>query len=60
MVRDLLVAVVRLAMRTEHATSYSASTPICRRGALSRPSWRCGPSVTKAFITFQVAEAIMG
>ena len=42
-VRDLLVAVVRLAMRTEHVTSYSASTPPCRRDARSRPSWRCGP-----------------
>ena len=42
-VRDLLVTVVRLAMRTEHVTSYSASTPPCRRDARSRPSWRCGP-----------------
>jgi hypothetical protein len=30
-------------MRTEHVTSYSASTPPCRRDVRSRPSWRCGP-----------------
>ena len=42
MERDLSEAVVRLATRTEHAKSYSASTPRCRRDALSRLSWRCG------------------
>ena len=40
--RDLLEAVVRLATRTKHAKSYSASTRICRQDALSRLSWRCG------------------
>ena len=43
MERDLSAAVVKLAMRTEHATSYSASTPPCRQDARSRLSWRCGP-----------------
>jgi endonuclease YncB( thermonuclease family) len=38
MERDLSAAVVKLAMRTEHATSYSASTPRCRRDARSRLS----------------------
>ena len=41
--RDLSAAVVRPGMRTEHVTSYSASTPPCRRDAPLRPSWRCGP-----------------
>jgi hypothetical protein len=49
---------VKLAMRTEHATSYFASTRPCRRGARSRPSWHCGPWATKAFIICQVVGAI--
>ena len=36
MERDLLAAVVNLAIRTEHAKSYSASTAPCRRDARSR------------------------
>src|SRR4249919_3508737 len=59
-VRDLSVSVVRPAMRTEHATSYSASTAPCRRGARSRPSWRCGPSATMEFITCRLVGAIDG
>ncbi|QHO72063.1 hypothetical protein ACH79_04960 [Bradyrhizobium sp. CCBAU 051011] len=35
MERDLSAAVVRPAMRTEHVTSYSASTPPCRQDARS-------------------------
>ena len=59
-VRDLLAAVVRPAMRTGYAPSCSASTAPCRRGARSRPSWRCGPSATMEFITYLLAGAIDG
>ena len=56
--RGLWAAVASLVIRTGHASNYSRSTPPCRRDARSRPSLRCGPSVTKAFIICRPAAAI--
>src|SRR4051794_12129464 len=58
MERGFSAAVVKLVLRTERATSCSASTLRCRRGVRSKLSWRCGPWATKAFIICQVAGAI--
>src|SRR4051812_22133890 len=49
-VRDLLASAVNLVIATRTARSYSESTPRCHLDALSKPSLRCEPSATRAFI----------